>query len=67
MSSASITVRMDENLNLLDISRMSKAEFDAMVQEGMDDIKAGRCTPIEQVWEEMGLTMEMEENARESA
>ena len=36
-----------------DISRMSKAEFDALLQSGLDDINAGRVTPSEQVWTEM--------------
>jgi addiction module RelB/DinJ family antitoxin len=37
-----------------DISRMSKAEFDAMVQEGMDSIKAGRTISADKMnekWE----------------
>jgi len=49
----------------LDISRMSQAELDALIQSGMADIKAGRVTPIEQVWEDMGLSMPKSE--RESA
>jgi len=34
-----------------DISRMSKAEFDALIQEGLDSIKAGRVIPAAQMRE----------------
>ena len=36
-----------------DITRMTKEQFDAEMQKGIDSIKAGKVTSAEQVWEEM--------------